>query len=238
VQFQAATGAILWLPEGASREDLLSVDPLKALAEMQAPLWQHFAGGRGRGQKRLFVVTGCDKATTFAVLSFTAESRRGSISATVSAGLVDGKFSMDISSTDYHSYDSRVGPRPQSPTPNLCVFLRGFEINPGKDLFKRIGKRVKLPRELFSLFQGFTSSGSEGCPTTSSVSNMEDSMGSQLGGDNLGTCSVVSLALAKVTLTRLKIYRNVRAKYRNKTSITLGLEKYLMIAHPKTMAVS
>ena len=144
IQFQAAAGAILWLPEGASREDLLNVDPLKALAEMQAPLWQHFAGGRGRGQRRLFVVTGCDKASTFAELSFTAESRTGSISATVSAGLVDGKFSLEISSTNYHSYDSRVGQRPQSSTPNLCVFVRGFEINPGNGLFRRIGKGVKL----------------------------------------------------------------------------------------------
>jgi hypothetical protein len=195
VQFQAEAGAILWLPEGACREDLLSVDPLKTLAEIQAPLWQQFAGGRGRGQRRLFVVTGCDKASTFAELSFTAESRIGNISATVSAGFVDGKFSLEILSTNYHSYESRVGPRPQSSTPNLCVFVRGFEINPGKGLFKRIGKRVKLTRELFNIFPGSESSGLDDGRTSSS--NMEDSMGSQLGAGSLGAGSVVSLARAE-----------------------------------------
>lgn len=158
VEFKAEEGALLFLPDGASRERLLNVGSLKSMAEAHAPQWYNFARSLGRERcASLNIITGCDKTSMFAMLTFSGASRSAGISALVSAaGLVDGKVSWDFSSVDYHSFDSRVGPTQQSLTRNQCVFFRSFVLaRPGKGLLKWFGNQTSLlPRQFDSRLHG------------------------------------------------------------------------------------
>jgi hypothetical protein len=128
LNFTEEEGACLYLPEGASSEELLNVTKLKSVADRRAPQWYDFARKRGR-HGPLFIVTGCDKTHIWWMMAFSGASRSAGLSAMVSvAGVVDGKISWDFTKNDYHCYDYRVGPTPPSALRNQCVFLRGLEL--------------------------------------------------------------------------------------------------------------
>lgn len=169
--FTGSEGALLYLPEGASGEDLLNIPALQSVAERYASQWYEFARQRGRSGS-LFVVTGCDKTSMWGMLSFSGASRSAGVSAMVSAaGIVDGKISWDYTSNDYNSFDFRVGPTPPSPTRNQCVFIRSIEVlNPDKGLLKWLEKRANLiPRELVTRIKSSTTSGNSRAPFSSSL---------------------------------------------------------------------
>ncbi|KDR69316.1 hypothetical protein GALMADRAFT_77705 [Galerina marginata CBS 339.88] len=66
-------GAILVLPDGASREDLISTGRFHEYAKRNAPHWYQVINGYGgvvHTNGSLFLVTGCDKATDWATASF------------------------------------------------------------------------------------------------------------------------------------------------------------------------
>lgn len=179
--FSGSEGALLYLPEGASGEDLLNIPALQSVAERDASQWYEFARRRGRSGP-LFVVTGCDKTSMWGMVSFSGASRSAGISAIVSAaGIVDGKISWDYTSSDYNSFDFRVGPTPSSSIRNQCVFVRSFELsNPAKRLLKWLEKRANLiPRELSTRIKGPTNSGNSRAPPLNNeypnLSNAESS---------------------------------------------------------------
>jgi hypothetical protein len=152
VNFVEEECALLYLPQGASREDLLNVKKLMSVAERQAPQWYDFARKLGRNGP-LFVVTGCDKTHIWGMMSFSGASRSAGLSAKISvAGVIDGKISWDFTKNDYRSCDFRTGPTPPSPVRNQCVFLRGIELRePEKAISKWIEKatgRIKVPKQL------------------------------------------------------------------------------------------
>ncbi|KAJ6523373.1 hypothetical protein B0H19DRAFT_909422, partial [Mycena capillaripes] len=64
-RFQSKEGAILLLPEGASRQDLLPVKPLFAHAKKHSSRWHEFAYDYLPSAGSLFVVTGCDKTSSW-----------------------------------------------------------------------------------------------------------------------------------------------------------------------------
>lgn len=166
---------------GALQERLLNVNAFKVINETHGYQWHCFARGRGRCASRsLIIVTGCVKTSMFAMSIFSGASRSAGISATVSAtGLVDGNVSWGFSSTNYRSFDTRVGPTPPSSTRNQCVFLNFLQVP--DSLLKRFGRQTNmLPRQISSSFRGSMSVG-EGEPAPPPPLSVENSTSSQLG---------------------------------------------------------
>ncbi|KAF7289661.1 Tkl tkl-ccin protein kinase [Mycena chlorophos] len=82
LSFRSRVGAVLVLPNGATREDLLSKDGFRKHVQEQAEAWYTFAVRVGfwpssNPNDKLFVVTGCDKTSAWALAS--ASSLSGSI---------------------------------------------------------------------------------------------------------------------------------------------------------------
>ncbi|KAJ6561708.1 hypothetical protein B0H19DRAFT_1233619 [Mycena capillaripes] len=65
--FQSKEGAILVLPEGASRQNLLPVETFRAYARKCSTQWYTFTQDCLPSTESLFVVTGCDKTTSWAI---------------------------------------------------------------------------------------------------------------------------------------------------------------------------
>ncbi|KAJ7198882.1 hypothetical protein C8J57DRAFT_1416639 [Mycena rebaudengoi] len=85
-EVQSKECAILVLPEGASRERLLAVRAFRAYVEKHGPQWYTFAQDRVPPQGSLFVVTGCDKATSWAIATVSMAS--GCISTSLKLAVV------------------------------------------------------------------------------------------------------------------------------------------------------
>lgn len=117
--------AILFLPDGACREDLVNIDKARAHTRLHASEWYKVANSR-RGRMAvdgsLLFVTGCDKAKSW---------RLGSIS-DPSNTLLSGKAGDVSYSLQLENFDSarmRSGPTPSSDTENQCIFLRGLAVS-------------------------------------------------------------------------------------------------------------
>lgn len=147
VDFRDTEGALVYLHEGASRENLLNADVLKSI-DKRASEWSDIARNLGRPGP-LVVVTGCDKASMWEMLSFSGASRSAGMSVMVSfAGFLDGKVSCSFTSDNHHYFDHRTSPTPTSSTRNYCIFFRGNELPfPHNCISKWI---EKLPREVKS----------------------------------------------------------------------------------------
>ncbi|KAJ7111899.1 hypothetical protein C8R44DRAFT_856500 [Mycena epipterygia] len=120
--------AILVLPEGASRERLLPVEKFRAHVRKHAQQWYTFAQDRLPSHGSLFVVTGCDKATSWGIATVSATSGDISVSLKFTAvGMVEGSVTPQYQWQDFGSATVRTSRQQQSPRPeNQCIFIRGF----------------------------------------------------------------------------------------------------------------
>jgi hypothetical protein len=121
-------GALLILPEGASREDLVNVDILGVHANLNAAAYYQVANGRrGRraGNNSLLLVTGCDKARSWKLASFSG------LSSTHLSRKAD-YMAYSLQSESSELMQTRFGPIPLSGTENQCVFLHGLAISSQK----------------------------------------------------------------------------------------------------------
>ena len=116
-------GAILFLPEGASREDLIALDRIHAYASEHATDWyQYFSRYTNKGLPNgsVYIVTGTDKCKSWSMASFplSFEQHDG-----VSARLTDGRWL----GSNVHRKESRRRVE-DIPYPNECIFLRGIRM--------------------------------------------------------------------------------------------------------------
>ncbi|KAJ7817011.1 hypothetical protein B0H13DRAFT_1530743, partial [Mycena leptocephala] len=66
-KFQSKEGAVLVLPEGASRQNLLPVETFRAYARQYSAQWYTFTRDCLPASGSLFVVTGCDKGPSWGI---------------------------------------------------------------------------------------------------------------------------------------------------------------------------
>ncbi|KAF7289659.1 hypothetical protein HMN09_01328500 [Mycena chlorophos] len=151
VSFQSAQGAVLVLPVGATREDIRIDLPFRQHIQENADAWYAFATKAGflpeaRGIRNsnnsLFVVTGCDKTSTWALATASRQRGCAEFGVTLSLGGVGEarlvpRFEWQQSATA----TVRVGGDIGSVQQNQCVFVRGFWV-PRSGILERTLKRI------------------------------------------------------------------------------------------------
>ena len=128
--------AFLALPDGASRHDLRNKVKFLQYAQANAMHWYQFANGRlGReaANGSLYLVTGCDKSTTWAAGSHSSASESNDLSFKFTIAKVG-----ELGAAFNYSWDTdssttvRTGPEisnTQEEIQNQCNFIRGFRVS-------------------------------------------------------------------------------------------------------------
>ncbi|KIK55435.1 hypothetical protein GYMLUDRAFT_62553 [Collybiopsis luxurians FD-317 M1] len=150
LRFSESRGAVLMLPNGASRVDYSNLKILREYAALNAENWYRFVNGRNIGREAengsLYLITGCDKTSPWEVAAYSAPSHGQTISIKFTSPLADGKLCMTRSSTFQSFLSSRISN--DSSTNNQAVFIRGFKISlqPGRwrMLFGSVKNTVKI----------------------------------------------------------------------------------------------
>lgn len=149
--FQCLTseGAILTLPDGASRENLRNLTSFQEYASRNAINWYVYANGtRGCQAKNgsIYLVTGCDKGKSWGVAAFSNVTGRDRFSLQFTApqamiGQPDRLYSWQGSSLA----KTRAGPMPvdylegtHDRAQNQCLFLRGFRVALGRGVWANL----------------------------------------------------------------------------------------------------
>jgi hypothetical protein len=128
-------GAILVLPDGASREDLRRLVKFRHAAEQNAVAWYEYARHCGLEPESLYLITGCVKTNSWGVASIYNASREHGASLTFTASsIAEMSASYNYSWETYSPADVRCGPKPPSKVHNQCAFLRGFKISFSENL--------------------------------------------------------------------------------------------------------
>jgi hypothetical protein len=152
-------GAIIILPEGAAAEDLLNLRSITEEAQTNGESWYRYAyGERGRtaiNNDSLFLITGFDKASSWAIAAFSDADRSAGLQGRFTAGNV---FNGDVAGAYTwqapKSVYCRVGPKAEydANKRNQSISIRGFKIVLRKSFFDSIFSRhpvkVEVSREL------------------------------------------------------------------------------------------
>ncbi|KAJ7592759.1 hypothetical protein C8J56DRAFT_780504, partial [Mycena floridula] len=130
-QSTSSAGAILMLPDGGSRCDLLAHKPFRLHAFEHAVSWYRFVNdtlGREVRNGSLYLITGCDKAASWGVASFSDCEADGSVSLKFLVLAEDGDNNhLSYTWQTHNSIAHRTGAT-EDGNQNNCVFLRGFRI--------------------------------------------------------------------------------------------------------------
>ena len=131
----SSEAAILTLPEGAASQDLLNLAKFRRHALKNTVAWYEFVNGtlgREAANGSLYLVTGCDKTTTWGVASVSCTSESSSFSLKFTAAqLVEGSAAYSYSWETRCPATVRTGPGPCDDSEllqNQCLFLRGFRL--------------------------------------------------------------------------------------------------------------
>ncbi|PPQ64815.1 hypothetical protein CVT26_002647 [Gymnopilus dilepis] len=127
-------GGIIVLPNGASREDLVSTDRFREYARQNAPHWYQYINHYGRtlhANGSLFLVTGCDKANDWAIASFPFHPGRSEDSLDLHyAWRPDFECPWFDPGTAEAKYYCPPEPLPKACSANnQCIFIRGMRIS-------------------------------------------------------------------------------------------------------------
>ncbi|KAJ7592794.1 hypothetical protein C8J56DRAFT_482982 [Mycena floridula] len=155
VASRSSEGAILMLPDGASRMDLHNRKPFYEMACQNATAWYQYATetrGRMISDDSLYLVTGCDKCTSWGVAAFSETfGAVGSTLKLIATGIGGVQGALTYSWEKPTSVAARSGPGylpDQGQTfLNNCVFLRGFKISLRRRRFSKPNTRITLIEE-------------------------------------------------------------------------------------------
>lgn len=135
--FSSQEGAVLVLPDGASREDLheyMKQDFYNRLTDEIVLQWLEFARAPS-----IVLVTGWAKSRSWAVAAVSNSSKDRSMSLKFSAVKASGGFFASFRWESSSPGHVRAGPSTPSVTDNQCIFLRGFRLSSRKS-FTHPGK--------------------------------------------------------------------------------------------------
>lgn len=137
-------GAVLLLPQGASRTDTRKIPRFARYAIKHGLDWYKFANEEDFGLENgsLYLVTGCDKASAWGVASFYNASTEGEISLKFTAAQVaSGRVSCAWKWETYSPASVRSGPiraeGEEQRGKNQCVFVRGLKVAISDSLWTR-----------------------------------------------------------------------------------------------------
>ncbi|KAJ7476190.1 hypothetical protein FB451DRAFT_1366736 [Mycena latifolia] len=141
-------GAVLALPDGALREKLENLEPMRQYAAKHAESWYKYVNGaRGRGLTNgsLYLVTGCEKTKSWGMASFQDVAAQHEF---------ELSFKPSTDETSGYKYRWRRGTRAQQkhadpPTedetpPNQTTFIHAFTISLGEGLWGRLFGNVEI----------------------------------------------------------------------------------------------
>lgn len=154
----SSQGAILLLPDGASRVDLRNLKKFRSHAAKNALAWYEYVNGslgREAANGSLYLVTGCDKATSWGVASFSHASKESGVSLKFTAAkLVEGSASYAYSWETYSPAAVRTGPKrgtvAHDQPQNQCAFIRGFKLSVREGVFAPLKGAAKVSSVLDS----------------------------------------------------------------------------------------
>ncbi|KAJ7642607.1 hypothetical protein DFH06DRAFT_1213993 [Mycena polygramma] len=128
-------GAALLLPHGASSSDLLPLEVFRKYVLQHAKSWFAFVANLGRPVDglNLYLVTGCDKASSWGVATFSRSSNAGEVSMKFGpSGIAHGHAQYSWDKSLYTYGFAQAGPRylagGQLSGENQCVFVRGYSV--------------------------------------------------------------------------------------------------------------
>jgi hypothetical protein len=191
-RFEASTaeGAILMLPEGASRTDLRSTGKFREYAIKHGVSWYQFVNGTLQEEVHngsLYLITGVDSATSYGVASFSDSSGdTGTISASFLTIRDDASHLGRSYSWHTQGCIARRTGKSKEGTKNQCVFIRGFKIALNESVFaglfsggvalSQIGRTCSSSNAKNSIpFAGGSSSPSANTTASSSMSSSSSS---------------------------------------------------------------
>ncbi|KDR69320.1 hypothetical protein GALMADRAFT_145697 [Galerina marginata CBS 339.88] len=128
-------GAILILPDGASREDLISTARFHEYAKRNAPHWYQVVNGYGgvvHTNGSLFLVTGCDKARNWAAASFPYHANNSETSVDLRYTWqpdYEPPWDSGTAVTKFYAPPSFKKVPNSGTAKNQCVFVRGMRIS-------------------------------------------------------------------------------------------------------------
>ena len=143
-------GALLVLPDGATRTDLQFRNVLSKYAQEHVPRWRKWlVGSLGLDARNdsLYLITGTDKTTNWCVASYSNTSGgarsllRFTNTGTAAVGRT-GRYSWESSS----SVEARTCPAlREGSSRNQCVFVRGYRLTLREGLYQRmLAERAEL----------------------------------------------------------------------------------------------
>jgi len=131
----SSEAAVLTLPEGAASQDLRNLAKFRRHALKHTASWYEFVNGtlgREAPNGSLYLVTGCDKSTTWGIASVSCASETNALSLKFTvAQIAEASATYTYSWETYCPATVRTGPEPCENTDqpqNQCVFLRGFKL--------------------------------------------------------------------------------------------------------------
>ncbi|KAK7024997.1 hypothetical protein R3P38DRAFT_1057812 [Favolaschia claudopus] len=128
-KFGSAEGAILVLPDGASRQNLLPVESFRAHVRDSSTEWYRYARNWLSASDSLFVVTGCDKTASWAIATASATTGTIGFSLKLSVvGMAEATLGPRYQWMDFGSATVRTSSPCDtlSGNENQCIFIRGF----------------------------------------------------------------------------------------------------------------
>ncbi|KZP15437.1 hypothetical protein FIBSPDRAFT_977812 [Athelia psychrophila] len=149
----SSESALLTMPHGAMGEDYDHIEDIRKYSIKNAPSWYTFINGtlaRWAPNSSLYVVTGCDKSTTWGIATSAENSSSSDFSLTFAVKFVSASagYSCSWSTTGItvhrNSTASNLGPGVMQPY-NQCLFIRGFKIRAREGLFNTLMDPTVVP---------------------------------------------------------------------------------------------
>ncbi|KAJ6483124.1 hypothetical protein C8R45DRAFT_1215058 [Mycena sanguinolenta] len=186
--------AILLLPDGALRIDVRPLDRFRQYAVSHARRWYEFVNGslqRGVHNGDLYLVTGTDKSSSWAIAAFENRSVERNVSLELKAAQVGTAGTTYAWEWDTMNCISHSGPASPSETRNQTVFLRGFRVMARPRRFTKCPEAIYIldskPTDI--LRRGRSSFGSisqsRAAGASSSLNNTRNSSSSTSSNDGL-----------------------------------------------------
>ncbi|KAJ7312422.1 hypothetical protein DFH08DRAFT_822160 [Mycena albidolilacea] len=131
LNIRSKEGAILVLPQGASRQNLLPLETFRAHVRKYSAQWYTFARDFLSSTGSLFVVTGCDKTTSWGIATSSTTSSTVGISLKFAVvGIAESTLAPQYQWKDFSSATVRMSGENWPPgTENQCIFIRGFLVS-------------------------------------------------------------------------------------------------------------
>ncbi|KAJ7027269.1 hypothetical protein C8F04DRAFT_1122926 [Mycena alexandri] len=157
ISCSATLGASLILPHGASSSDLLPLRVFREYILAHAKSWFEFLAAQQRPVQdlNLYLVTGCDKATSWGTAVVAKTTNSGEVTMKLGPTGIAGHAEYSWDNSSYNRGFAQAGPHrkpgEESWGENQCVFLRGYSVAMKSKLKSALTGQVKVePMKGFS----------------------------------------------------------------------------------------